>query len=98
MKLEPSESNAFAKAVAGKEPVRPSVQRARFALGIALSLVLAACLTLALFLIGGLVVRGVRRGDYLALGAALAVLALTVVMARGRRKPPGGGATGPSRS
>ena len=59
---------------------------ARLALGIALSLLLAGCLTIAIFLLGALVVRGARKGDLFALSAAVAVIAMTVAMARGRRK------------
>ena len=80
----PSESNAFARRLRRGKP--PANAKLRFVLGLVLSLVLAACLTIALVLFGGLVVRGVRHGDYRALGAAIAVLAMTVVMAKGRRK------------
>ena len=81
--MDEDESNAFARALAkGK----PSSTRLRYALGIALTLLLAGCVTVAVFLLGALVVRGVRHGDYLALAAAVAVIAMTVVMARGRGK------------
>jgi hypothetical protein len=87
--IDPSESNPFARAVGGgKPPVDPGKRRLRFALGLVLSLVLAACLTLALFLLGALVVRAARHGDYRAAAAALAVVVLTIIMARGRRRPP----------
>jgi hypothetical protein len=46
--------------------------------------VLAASFTIAILLFIALVVRGVRHGDYRALGAALAVAVMTVIMARGR--------------
>jgi hypothetical protein len=81
--MEPSESNAFARAVGKGGPPSATGRKLRFAIGIALSLVLAGCLTIALFLLGALVVRGVVRGDYRAAGAAVAVIALTYVMARG---------------
>lgn len=81
--MDEDESNAFARALArGKSPST----RLRFMLGITLTLVLAGCVTVAVFLLGALVVRGVRHGDYLAFAAALAVTAMTVVMARGRAK------------
>ena len=85
--MEPSESNPFARAVANRsKPEVPAKSRMRFVLGVALSLVLSACFTIALFLLGALVVRGVRRGDVIALVAAVAVVAMTVAMARGRRR------------
>ncbi len=87
--MEPSESNRFARAVRGAPSTPPS--RLRFVLAIALTLVLAACLTIALFLLGALFVRGARRGDWRALGAGAAVVALTVVMARGRARRAGRG-------
>ena len=82
--IEPSESNPFARAT-GARLVRAGRLRrsARLALGLTLTLVLAACFTLALLLLGALVVRGARRDDWVALAAALAVVALTVIMARG---------------
>ena len=80
------EGNPFSRAVAAKRPPSRLSARARFALGLTLTLVLAACLTLALFLLGALIVRGIRAGDYRAAGAAAAVIAMTVVMARGRRR------------
>jgi hypothetical protein len=83
----PNESNAFARKLRGDGP--PSHPRLRFALGLMLSLVLAACFTLALLLFVALVVRGVRHGDYRALGAAIAVAIMTVIMARGRRAKKG---------
>jgi hypothetical protein len=86
--MDPSESNPFARAVGDRRPPSPAGQRARFALGLALSLLLAALLTIGLFLLGALVVRGVRRGDYRAAGAAAAVVAMTVLMALGRRRKP----------
>ena len=84
--IEPSESNAFARAVQGAPSASPMKTRARFVLAIVVTLALAAMVTAAFFLLGALVVRGVRHGDYRALGAAVAVIALTVAMARGRRR------------
>ncbi len=69
----PSESNPFARAVADKTPPSRFSKRARFVLGVTLSLVLAACFTIAIVLLFGLIVRGARRGDFVALGAAIAV-------------------------
>jgi hypothetical protein len=85
--VEPDESNAFARALKAPKPLTPLGRRLRLVFGVTLSLVLAACLTLAFVFLGGLLVGGVRRGDYRALGAAVAVIAMTVVMARGRRRP-----------
>ena len=81
--MDEDESNAFARALARGKTVSPKL---RFAAGVALTLLLSGCVTVAVFLLGGLVVRGVRHGDYLALAAAVAVIAMTVVMARGRAK------------
>ncbi len=89
--MEPSEGNPFARAITPPSPPSVAGRRARFALGLALSLLLAGALTIALFLIGALVVRGVRRGDLRAAGAAAAVVVMSALMARRRR------ARGPSR-
>jgi hypothetical protein len=83
--IEPSESNAFARAVRGAPSSSRAKTSARLAVAIAITLALAAIVTVALFLLGALVIRGLRRGDYRAAGAALAVIAMSVVMARGRR-------------
>lgn len=84
--MEPSESNPFARAFRDPGPPGRIGRGARFALGLSLSLLLAASLTLALFLLGSLLVRGAGRGDLISLFAAIAVVAMTVVMARGRRR------------
>ena len=85
--MDDDESNAFARALAkGKAPSTKLRMRLRFGLGVALTLLLAGSMTVAIFLLGALVVRGVRHGDYWALIAAIAVIAMTVVMARGRAK------------
>jgi hypothetical protein len=84
--IEPSESNPFARAVRGTPSASRWKLSARLLLAIAITLLLAAMVTIALFLIGALIVRGVRHGDYRALGAALAVIAMSTVMARSRRR------------
>ena len=84
--MDPSESNPFARAIVDQKPPSRLGRKLRFALGLGLSLLLASCLTVALFLLGALLVRGARCGDVLALCAAVAVIAMTVVMARGRRR------------
>ena len=81
--IPPSPSNPFARALGGKPPV--SVPRLRFAAGVALTLLLAGCFTLALFFLGALIVRGVLHRDYRALAAFVASIALIAVMARRRR-------------
>ena len=84
--IEPSESNAFARAVQGPPSASPVKARARLVLALVVTLALAAMVTTAFFLLGALVVRGIRHGDYRALGAAVAVIAMSAVMARGRRR------------
>ena len=79
----PDESNAFARAVSGG---KQGSKKLRFVLGVTLTLLLSGCVTVAVFLLGALVVRGVRRADYAAIAAAVAVIGMTVVMARGRAK------------
>ena len=81
--MDEDESNAFARALArGKT----KSTKLRFAAGVILTLLLSGFVTVAVFLLGALLVRGVRHGDYGALAAAVAVIAMTVVMARGRAK------------
>jgi cytochrome bd-type quinol oxidase subunit 2 len=79
----PSESNAFARSL---RKGKVANERLRFVLGVTLSLLLASLLTLALALLCMLLVRAVRHHDWWALCAAVAVVAMTVAMARGRRK------------
>ena len=80
--MEPSESNAFARTLSSSRPPSRFGRRARMAFGVTLSLLLAGLVTLTFFLVGALVLRGLRHGDLRAGGAALAVLAITGLMAR----------------
>jgi hypothetical protein len=82
--IPPSPSNPFARALAKPQV---SVPRLRFAAGVALTLLLSGCFTLALFFLGALIVRGVLHHDYRALGAFIAAIALIAVMARRRSAP-----------
>jgi hypothetical protein len=82
--IPPSPSNPFARALAKPQV---SVPRLRFAAGVALTLLLSACFTLALFFLGALIVRGVLHRDYRSLAAFLAAIALIAIMARRRSGP-----------
>lgn len=82
----PDESNAFARAIASKEPPGPVKSAAKKSLGVVLTLVLVSCLGLALYLVGALLSRAARHGDWVALLAVVLVTGMTYVMARGRRK------------
>jgi hypothetical protein len=84
--VEPSQSNPFARAVRETRPPGPAARRVRVALGLVLTLLLVVCGVLAVVLLGALVVRGLRHRDWIALLAAVAVIAMTLAMARRRRR------------
>ncbi len=82
----PDESNAFARAIASKQPPGPVSKVAKTSLGVVLTLVLLGCLCAALYLVGALISRAARHSDWIALFAVVLVTGMTYVMARGRPK------------
>ena len=58
----------------------------RVTLGLALTLVLVGCAAAAFYLLAALVARGIGSRDWVALAAAAAVIGMTSVMARRRRR------------
>lgn len=81
-------ANPFARAIGeGLSPPGYAARLGLLGLRVVVAILLAASATLPFVLVYGLFAEGIRGRDGWALSAGVAVVALTVVMGLGRRRP-----------